>query len=93
MTTEWLLTGVSMLGAALTAGGLPRAGHGVWIVGNLGWVIVWWSHDAHPAAALFAFYLLTSIYGFWSWRKRQPLPRLPPAPLRGSERPGDISST
>lgn len=83
MITEsipWILTALSMIGAVLNMVKLP-AGQAVWVVSNIGWVVVFYLGGNRPATALFCFYLATSIIGVFWWKRRaradelaQPIP-------------------
>lgn len=65
----WILTALSMIGAALNMAKLP-SGQMVWVVSNIGWVVVFYLGGNHPATALFCFYLATSIIGVFWWKRR-----------------------
>ena len=62
----WGLTAASVLGAALNAIGF-RAGFGIWIFSNIGWVIFYASSALWPSAVLFIAYLVLSVVGFFMW--------------------------
>lgn len=62
----WIITGLSMLGSVLNMMKLT-AGQGVWVVSNIGWVVVFYLNGNRPATVLFCFYLATSIIGVCWW--------------------------
>ena len=65
----FILTVLSLLGAVLNAKG-RISGFYIWIVANVGWVIVDLSHGLYSQAILFAVYTMISVYGIIQWSRR-----------------------
>lgn len=63
---RWLLAGTGVIGAALNAGQI-RASFLLWIVANIGWIIVNVRRREWPETALFSVYLVTAVAGWFGW--------------------------
>ena len=67
----WLLAALSLAGTILNVY-KRREGFLLWIVANIGWVVVNFSKDIPAQAFLFIVYVATSAWGFVSWGKENP---------------------
>lgn len=66
VNSRWLLACAGVLGATMNAGQI-RESFLVWIVANIGWIIVNVRRREWPEAALFSVYLVTAIAGWFGW--------------------------
>lgn len=64
---EWVLVVLSILGNVLIIYKM-RSGYGVWIVGNVGWVICFTYRELWAQVFLFTVYLALAIWGFIKWK-------------------------
>ena len=63
----WSLTFLSLLGAFLNAR-MDIRGFYIWIISNVGWIIINIYKEIYAGAALFIVYTAISAYGIYSWR-------------------------
>ena len=64
----WLLTALSLTGIVLNIYKRPVC-FAIWSVTNVGWMWYDWRIGAYEQAALFAVYLVLSLWGLWKWMK------------------------
>ncbi len=65
----WIITGLSIVGVILNIHKRPE-GFAVWIVTNSCWMAIDWHKGIYPQAALFAVYLVLSVWGLIRWKRR-----------------------
>lgn len=67
-TGIWSLAILSLIGTVFNVL-KHRAGFGIWIVTNTGWIVVNLEKKIPAQAVLFAAYLVVSVWGFVAWKK------------------------
>jgi len=67
-TGIWTLAILSLIGTVLNVL-KHRAGFGIWMLTNAGWIVVNVEKDIPAQAVLFAAYLTVSFWGFFAWKK------------------------
>jgi len=71
LTTDtgiWTLAVLSLIGTVLNVL-KNRAGFGIWIATNAGWIVVNLEKKIPAQAVLFTAYLAVSVWGFIAWKK------------------------
>jgi len=66
----WLMTALSIAGTVLVVRRRPK-GFALWVVSNVGWVVIDWRAGLISQAALFVVYLALSLWGIWEWRRER----------------------
>ncbi|MDH5525448.1 MAG: nicotinamide mononucleotide transporter family protein [Desulfobulbaceae bacterium] len=69
-TVSWILTGLGVAGALLNVRRL-RACFVVWIVTNIGWMILHAVRGNWADVVMFAVYFAAAVWGFYSWGGRR----------------------
>jgi len=63
----WPLTALSLIGVVLNVRRM-RAGFGVWIIANIGWVAMDYQAGLTSQAVLFIVYTALAVWGLWEWK-------------------------
>jgi len=69
-TGIWMLAVLSLAGTVLNVL-KSRAGFGIWIVTNAGWIAVNLEKEIPAQAVLFTAYLAVSVWGFVAWKPKE----------------------
>jgi len=65
----WIITVISLVGVVLNIRQDRRCFY-LWAVTNSSWMAVDFINGLHAQAAMFFVYLVLSIWGIWSWKKK-----------------------
>ena len=65
---EWILSLIAILGSIMNVKKM-KSGFIVWIVADIGWIIVCLENEAYSQIPMWAFYTCLCVWGFIVWRK------------------------